>query len=503
MNTLHLKKQGNYFKLPIKPFVYGIKKAKSVLLELQQDIDGIISGTVKTLLLALLVLVKNKKSVTVEYLPKNKWTTLNDRKVTSSQDILITSLLQTSVRALIGKEKVLKPFWTLQCKEISTKLWCPTEIDSAGSHSNFWNGSSYDVKSNSWFSIARRDNPLTLNSQTTFSPSYMYIHVDKWEKEGIVARKIRLYPNLKQKKVMRKWMGTRRYVYNKALSLMKTQEYPDKYKIRNEIVTAKNNPKIQSWELETPKDIRANAIRDLFKNRNSAISNLKNGNISKFKLGYCRKKDTPSIEIPKSAIKMKSGGVFIYSSKKYLPSKIKISKKDKYNFKIEHDCRLQIHNGNWYLVVPIKTKVEETNNKRSWCSLDPGVRTFQTIYSEEMVLQFKIRKEKVKKLQEKIDLFRSLRSKKLIKSSRLRNRERKSRMNIDNLIDDLHHKTIRFLTDSYDHIIIPSFESQEMSRKCRVKTRNRDLLQLKHFLFRQRLSHKCKLRQCSLDPIFH
>ena len=499
MSILRLKKQEKYFNLPIKPFVYGIKKAKSVLLGLHQDTDGIITETVRILLLALLVLVKSKKSVIVGFLPKNKWTTLNDKKVTSSRDILITSLLQTSVLELTGKEKALKPFWTWQCKEISRKLWCPTETVSAGSLSNFWNGSSYNVKSNSWFSIARKDNPQTLNSQMIFSPSYMYIPVDKWEKEGIVARKIRLYPTLKQKRVMRKWMGTRRYVYNRALSTIKTQEKPDKYKLRNELVIAKNNPNVQEWELETPKDIRAGAIRDLFKNRKSALSNLRNGNISKFKLGYCRKKDNPSIEIPKRAIKLKSNGIFIYSSKKYLPTKIKIAKRDNYKFKIEYDCRLQISNGNWFLVAPINIKVKKPTENRSWCALDPGIRSFQTVYSEEMVLQFKVHKESVKKLQRKIDLFRSLRSKKQIKSRRKKYREQKCWKKMDNLIDDLHHKTIRFLTDTYNHIIIPTFESQEMSIKCRVRTRNRDLLQLKHFLFRQRLASKCKLRHCTLD----
>ena len=294
-------------------------------------------------------------------------------------------------------------------------------------------------------------------------------------------------------------MGTRRYVYNRALALLRTQDKPNMYEMRDQLVTAKNNPSVAKWELETPKDIRAGAVRDLFKNRKSAIGNLRNGNISRFQLGFCRKKDDPSIEVPKTAVKLSSGGLFIYGSKAYIPSKIKTSKKDGLRFSIDHDCRLQVRKGKWFLVVPVRVKVKGVEKRNSWCSLDPGVRTFQTVYSEEMVLQIKIRKDRIRKLQTKIDHFRSLRAKRVIASRRLRTREQKARTKIDNLIDDLHQKTIRFLTDTYDHIIIPTFESQEMSKRCRVKSRNRDLLQLKHFLFRQRLASKCKLRQCTLD----
>ena len=38
------------------------------------------------------------------------------------------------------------------------------------------------------------------------------------------------------------------------------------------------------------------------------------------------------------------------------------------------------------------------------CSLDPGTRKFQTIYSEEIVIKIGIKKEQIKKLQQKIDL---------------------------------------------------------------------------------------------------
>ena len=87
---------------------------------------------------------------------------------------------------------------------------------------------------------------------------------------------------MEQKKVFKKWIGTSRYVYNRALHATKQGEKMNFYQLRNKYVIAKNNPLVKEWETETPKDIRAEAINDMTKAFKSAISNLKNNNIQKF-----------------------------------------------------------------------------------------------------------------------------------------------------------------------------------------------------------------------------
>lgn len=498
-NGLLLKKQQNYYPLRLKHFVYGIMKVKSVLLERHPTNADIISRTYNTLLMAVIILLKKKKSVIVEYLPKNKWTTLNDKKIFLDLDTLNTSWLQTSVLGLIGKEKDLKPFWTNQCEEISQKLWLPIETDCVGSLSNFWNGYSQPIKSDSWFLMKTRNNHPIKNSQMTSSPSYMFIPVEKWGEEGIRTRKIQIYPNQKQKKIITQWMGCRRFIYNKTLEKVKKEE--DKlnfYELRNKYVTSKNNDNVKEWEKETPKDIRAGAIRDMIKNFNTSFSLLKNKQINGFNMKYASKKDSPSIEIPKTAIKLKDGGLFMYN--RYIPDKIKIGKRQsKLKLSIDYDCRLQCKNNKWFLNIPIKTKIEDIEDRKEICSLDPGVRNFQTLYSEDMVVQIKINKEMVSKLQKKIDLFKSLRATKIIKNKRLKRKQRKIYFRINNLIDDLHHKTINFLTKTFNYIILPTFESQELSGKIKNRGVNRDLLQLKHFMFKERLKSKCLIRSCYLD----
>jgi len=124
-----------------------------------------------------------------------------------------------------------------------------------------------------------------------------------------------------------------------------------------------------------------------------------------------------------------------------------------------------------------------------------GVRKFQTLYSEEMTLKIGIKKEQLRKLQAKLDMFQSLRSKKLIKKQSYNRRTNKIYNTLDNLIDDIHWQTISFLTSTYQTIFLPSFESQELVKKIKFKICKRDLLTLKHFLFKQRLLDKCKMKK--------
>ena len=86
------------------------------------------------------------------------------------------------------------------------------------------------------------------------------------------------------------WIGTSRYVYNRALHATKNGEKMNFQSLRNKYVTSKNNDLIHDWELETPKDIRAESIRDMTKAFDVAMLNLRNNNIKNFNLSYRSKK---------------------------------------------------------------------------------------------------------------------------------------------------------------------------------------------------------------------
>jgi len=484
-----------------------MRKVRLVVLGLHPTSEDIILKTLKEFLMSVLLLLKNKKYVTVARLadPQNKWMTLKDKRIFLDKNTLRMSWLQTLVLGLIGKEKVLKPFWNNQCKEISQRLWLPTEIDFVGSPSTFWNTSSQSMESNSWFSMKKMENQQVKISQTTLCPLYISTPVEKWEEEGIRARKIRLYPTADQKTILRNWIGARRYVYNRVLASINNGEKINSYELRNKYVTSKtrdgqNNPLIKEWEKKIPKDIRNGAIRDLVKNYKVCFSNKKNKN-KNFKMKFCSVKDTPSIEIPNASISIKDNKIYIYKS--ILKKGIRTGKKQLNNLTIDYYCRLQIINNEWYLIVPYKKEkinIEENNDSRyDFCSLDPGTRTFQTIYSPELCLQIKVNKDKIKSYNNKSDKFDSLRKQKKITRKRHKRRKRKIFSKITNLIDDMHFKTINYLTKTFKHVIIPVFQTKNIAMKSKNKYLNRDLIMLKHYSFRIRLQANGSLNKCHID----
>lgn len=300
------------------------------------------------------------------------------------------------------------------------------------------------------------------------------------------------------------WIGTARFIYNKALEYTKKEGIrPNAISLTPLFITQKSregieNTNIPSWTFETPKDIRKGSLRDLEKAFKSAISNLRNGNIDRFNLGYRKKKNQSSLEIPSTALKYKDGKISIYP--KYLDS-IKISKrqKKKENIVINETCRLQYYRNQWFLIVPTKKTTKERNPPtKECCSLDPGVRTFQTIYTLDEVIKIQQNRTLLEKLRKKIDTFQSLRDQKLIKRSSYTRRINRIYRKIENITTELHYKTIGYLKE-YKCILLPSFDNQEMVSNNRFLSRKtkRELLGLNHYKFKCRLQNSLELDRYS------
>ena len=101
--------------------------------------------------------------------------------------------------------------------------------------------------------------------------------------------------------------------------------------------------------LDTPKDIRANSIREVVSMYKSAFTNLKNGNISKFNMRYrSRKLLSEVISIPKTAIKISDDKTKFNLFTTYLKTPIKVFKElipdINHEIKLLHDKKCN----NWY-----------------------------------------------------------------------------------------------------------------------------------------------------------
>jgi transposase len=87
------------------------------------------------------------------------------------------------------------------------------------------------------------------------------------------TRKLRIYPNQEQRKKLKEWFDTTRYVYNKGVHEIKINGNQSFMSLRNKLVTSKGND-LNQWELDVPKDVRAGSLRDLDKARKTAFTNL-------------------------------------------------------------------------------------------------------------------------------------------------------------------------------------------------------------------------------------
>lgn len=196
-----------------------------------------------------------------------------------------------------------------------------------------------------------------------------------------------------------------------------------------------------------------------------------------------------SCYIPKSAIK-KSG---IYP---------RISGKELIYFEAlpdnAMDSRLIWRFNRWWLAVPSKRSIEIAENQGRVVALDPGIRKFITFFSTESC-GF-IGEGDFSRIQRLCSWLDKLFSKRATVGSKKEKRSitkaiRRMQFRIKSLIDELHHKTAKFLTDNFDVILLPTFETKQMVSKANRKIRSksvRNMLTFSHFRFKQFITWKAR-----------
>lgn len=437
--------------------------------------------------------------------PKSKLNLFNDISIFDSQKSLKESWIILIGAILANKKNECKEFWNDKCIGVSNDIWFPDEIT--------------DENNDAWFSTISQVN-------TNNIPKYNYVPENTpdivIENKPLRAIKLKLKPNYKQKKIFKEWCNTTRYVYNRIINRLKNNPEinPNKHfnMLNKEYITKKDNNIIKKgeeenltnylyeWEENTPKDIRKGALRDIKKGYNTAWANIKAGNIKKFDLNYRQKKNLneQSLEIPPEAIKIKqiknlnkkSYGIIIYS--KYKLGMIKISKRSIRGINltnIKRTVRLKQENNQWYICVSMGAKIKNNNTKEKTCALDPGIRKFQTIYSEDKITMIKPNKELVERLHCRLDKLQGKRAKKEISKKIYNKKQCKIQEKITNLVNDMHYKVISSLTKEYTAILLPSFESQDMVKSNKLPSKvKRKMMNYSFYKFQQRLIHKSKLQ---------
>jgi putative transposase len=495
----------------------GLPMDELVLLDVPEEKDSIQN---KELLLCSRSITKSKKkerkSVIVESVLSTSEKILTDKSSISLKNTQDTKLSLISDPVLIGKEKGFKPFWNEYTATRSNELWLPTKTGCVDLDQNSLSSSLKKHVQNSWFTVkTTRVNQLTQpkNYQTTLLQSSLPLLQELMESDQVLivneeqsnnepkksssnlkTRKIKLNPTTDQKNILNKWFNTARWTYNKCVELIKTKKaFPNKKSLRSTCINESVVKKENSWVLETPYDVRDEAMNDFLK----SLTYLKTTG-KKFELKYRTKKDS-SQSIVVCSKHYKSAGMFF---PKFLGKKPIRGYTTPLPDKLNHDTRLQrTRMGEFYLCVlsPADSYLTISNNDNI-ISLDPGVRTFMTGYDpsgtcyewgkNDMKNIFRIAYA-ADKIQSEIT------SEEIKHKKRYRLKKAMLRLNkrIKCLVNDLHEKLSKWLVENYKVIIIPEFNTSRMvKRKNRMinsKTA-RAMVTWSHFAFRQKLLNKSK-----------
>lgn len=144
-----------------------------------------------------------------------------------------------------------------------------------------------------------------------------------------------------------------------------------------------------------------------------------------------------------------------------------------YNLTLDYDCIIKYEYGKWYIHIPyVKPPRKEPMTCNTMVGLDPGLKTFQTFFSQTM--HGKIQQtDRFKRIRHKIEYLNTLYygkkrnriytlqpgripyKKFIYKTNQLYRKQ-------SNLAMQLHYDTIRFLTGQFNWIFLPSFNTQEM-----------------------------------------
>ena len=161
------------------------------------------------------------------------------------------------------------------------------------------------------------------------------------------------------------------------------------------------------------------------------------------------------------------------------------------------ECRLVKERGLYWLVVPYPAQCDiETPSGDGVVALDPGVRTFMTFFSETDCGKIGYRAfGRIQRLCHWLDdlISRTDTEPDYQRRRRMRRAQARMRQRIHNLVDELHWQMARWLTNNYQVILLPTFETQDMTRRAgrRIRSKTaRMMLSLRHYEFRQRLKWK-------------
>jgi len=345
------------------------------------------------------------------------------------------------------------------------------------------------IASDSWFDITNKN---TLSIKSINKSSFDIDHSPCNEYFSI--KKIYLLPDKKQKELLLLMMEGYRKMYNIGLKKIKTTKQFNFYKLRTSL---KLDKKKINKIYKTPTHCLDDAIKLILSNYKSALTNLRNKNISHFKINFWKEGKQNKI-LGVEQIYFKKNHIF----KNLLKDQLKNTSNFEYD-KISCDSKI-IYYGNqdrFVLLIPIKTVVEKPHNKNNFIGIDLGLRTFISGLSKNKSYEIgtnccgNIVKDfnKIKKIGLEKKIPNKIKEKKINKINQ----------KLMNKIDDLHWKSIKFITSNFSTVVIGKLSTKGITKKDGVlsKEQRRICYKLKYYQYLQRLENKCNLKKIKIKII--
>ncbi len=335
----------------------------------------------------------------------------------------------------------------------------------------------------------------------------------KMLEKPVKSMKIRLHVRKdRDHETLRKIFGTVRWTYNKSVKrFRKKEERPNKLTYCREFVNL-DSPAVKKhpWLAEVCYDIRERAVNDFFDSLKGNWTKIKNGTIKKFDFKYRSKKkqNSETFYVRHQWIRHKTP----HSITIKLPNMKKMVfwiPKNSYNGPILMDCIFQRKwTGEYSLCIPHIYEVENQDHLKNIrvCSIDPGVRTFNTIYDVTGNCAYEIAPgdmNRIVRLCISADKLTSKRDKAPNARKRYSYKRalRRHLARIRSLVNETHKQLAKFIATNYDLVMIPKFETSQMIKKGARKICSstvRQMLKWAHYRFRMKLLFKCRQYGCKV-----
>lgn len=406
-----------------------------------------------------------------------------DRLSIYDLDIPPMSLSKISEAVSISNEKGLEPYWTESCKKRSQRLLLHTKTDCVDLGLNLSNTLQINTTAKSWFS-ATASSLLRENSFKTSLQSYMFSPVAFTDSENTVNRskKIRIYP--KDRKRANQYFGLSRYWYNQAIEYLKQEG------TKASLGEVRQIQKIDhpEWAFDCPQRIREHAMSDAVKAVKNAKKKYKKTKQAQ-QVGFKSKKNPKqSFGFDQKSLKE----LFVFKNKKYQWG---FYATEQFSPSLE-GTRVIKENDRYFLIIPEKRVIKKPENQRiGIVSIDPGVRTFATFFNP--IVCGKIGDSDFGRIQRLCYHMDKLISRvikaKAPQKRRMRKALKRMRWKIKDLIADLHHKIAYFLVTRFDYILLPTFETGDMTNRSKRNIDSktaRSMLTFAHYRFKKILHDK-------------